>query len=250
MFTKTIDNKPIIQDDKGNNIVDLTRSIFNYNAGNINTYNVVKMTQHYEMRPDMVSYYQYGTIDNTEYILKYTGISNPFSLAEDDILMIPDAQEADTRTQGIQNNTNSETVSEAQVRNYFKFVNKGYKQDTTAYENVKNKKIPSAVKTDTLAGDFIVPYISEDGTAAVTIKNGRMYFGADTGYAVSDVIKASTTNIDEKIQSIIDNTATAMSDTNCMFNGTSLANFVRTNVQNNFANKNVVPQTIADTNNN
>jgi hypothetical protein len=43
------------------------------------------------MRPDLVAISEYGNVDYTEYILKYTGICNPFALDDDDILMIPNA---------------------------------------------------------------------------------------------------------------------------------------------------------------
>ena len=45
------------------------------------------------MRPDLVSFAMYGTDDNTEYILKFSGISNPFTLSDEDILKIPNDQE-------------------------------------------------------------------------------------------------------------------------------------------------------------
>lgn len=240
MFTKTIDNKPSIKDPNGNYIVDLATPIFNENAGEINSYNVVKMTSFFEMRPDLVALNEYSDVDATEYILKYSGISNPFSLYDDDILMIPNRQEADDLTESKkQDNGNNESVQEAQIRNFFRYVNTDYKEDTTSYQNLANKHIPSAVQTptDNLNGNFIVPYISEDGNTAITIKNGRMYFGTDAGFNVTDVIKASTTDVDAKIQAIIDSTATAMSDSNCMYNGTTLANFVRATVVDNFANK-------------
>jgi hypothetical protein len=45
----------------------------------------------------------------------------------------------------------------------------------------------------------MVPYISEDGTTAVTIRNGRMYFGEDSGLNTATIIKSSTSNIDNHI---------------------------------------------------
>lgn len=43
----------------------------------------------YQMRPDLISMAMYGDIDEAEYILKFSGISNPFSLDKDDVLKIP-----------------------------------------------------------------------------------------------------------------------------------------------------------------
>jgi len=47
------------------------------------------------MRADKVAFAEYGTDEYTEYILKYSGVSNPFSIAEDDVLFIPDPGQAE-----------------------------------------------------------------------------------------------------------------------------------------------------------
>jgi len=49
-------------------------------------------SEKYAMRPDLISFAMYGTEDYAEYILKFSGISNPFTLCEDDVLKIPNDQ--------------------------------------------------------------------------------------------------------------------------------------------------------------
>ena len=222
MFTHSIDDKPHIIDDKGNEIVNLAASMFKENAAQIQTYTVKRMSSFFEMRPDLVSNTEYGTPKNAEFILKYSGISNPFSLKDDDILMIPNETEAEARTSDL-GTVNDRKTAETQIRNIFKFANQDYKKDSTPYDNLKKKEIKSGVQNDLESGDYIVPYISEDGTTAVTIRNGRMYFGEDSGLATANIIKASTTNLDKKIQEVIDNTGTALSDANCQYNGLTMA---------------------------
>jgi hypothetical protein len=51
-------------------------------------------SEKYAMRPDLISFAMYGTDEYAEYILKFSGISNPFSLSDDDILKIPNESEA------------------------------------------------------------------------------------------------------------------------------------------------------------
>lgn len=233
MFTHSIDDKPHIIDDKGNEIVNLAASMFKENAAQIQTYTVKRMSSFFEMRPDLVSNTEYGTPKNTEFILKYSGISNPFSLKDDDILMIPNETEAEARTSDL-GTVNDRKTAETQIRNIFKFANQDYKKDSTPYDNLKKKEIKSGVQNDLESGDYIVPYISEDGTTAVTIRNGRMYFGEDSGLATANIIKASTTNLDKKIQEVIDNTGTALSDANCQYNGLTMAQFIRANIIKNF----------------
>lgn len=238
MFQHSLDNKPTIIDDKGNEIVDLCRSMFNRSAAQIESYTVRKMTHFYEMRPDLVANAEYGDTDAAEFILKFSGISNPFTLGDDDILMIPNESEATAKTAAVEKDEDDRDIVEQQVRNFYKFVNQDYKSDSTSYDELKEKEMKSAVVPDTIQGDYIVPYISEDGTSSVTIRNGRMYFGEDSGLNTASIIKTSTTNIDEHIQNIIDSTATALSDKNCMYNGQTLANFVRTQMKNNYNNTN------------
>lgn len=50
-----------------------------------------------QMRPDLIALNYYGTEDGLDIILKYNGISNPYSLEIGQILSIPDKASATTR---------------------------------------------------------------------------------------------------------------------------------------------------------
>lgn len=50
----------------------------------------VVVTEEYAMRPDLISMFAYGTDQYADIILKFNEISNPFSIAEGDIIIIPD----------------------------------------------------------------------------------------------------------------------------------------------------------------
>ena len=79
MFKNTIDNKETIVDKNGNTIVNFVSSIFGKKVVAMNAYNSVRLTEFFQMRPDKVSFNEYGTTDNAEFILKYSGIYNTFS---------------------------------------------------------------------------------------------------------------------------------------------------------------------------
>ena len=214
MFTNTIDKKPTIIDNNGNEIVDLTKSIFSKGATGLNTYQTVKLNDTYQMRPDKVAFAEYGTDEYTEYILKYSGVSNPFSLDQEDVLFIPDPTEAKAQMADIED---TQISIQDQVQTYYKFTNKDFKSDSTSYDNLANKEIPSGrPKSDTTDG-FMVPYISDQGSA-ITIKNGRMYFGTDAGNTTlpEDYAEKLATALDEK----------------CATNGMSLTDFVRASIVN------------------
>lgn len=239
MFTYTIDKKPTITDPNGNNIIDFVTPLFNKNSTDVADYMIRRVdAEKYCMRPDLVSFAMYGDIDGTEYILKFSGISNPFSFDKDDVLKIPNDQQA----YGMMAvNNPDETVNiasiEAEIRNNFKYydpIRNPYNKDGQSYKDLANMKVPSGIidkgKIQNTTGNIMVPYISEDGRTAVKIKNGRVYFGEDSGLniASSDSI-AQAANITSAIQKAINNTATKLSDSNCLYNGTNLADFVRSN---------------------
>lgn len=185
MFEYTIDRKPEVTDRRGNKILDLTKGIFSKSASQISDYEVVHMSDVYEMRPDLVSQVMYGTDAYAEFILKFAGISNPFTLYEDDILLIPNVNQA-TGMMAYNNDEGDQSADTAakmaEIRNFYKFVNTEYKPNRTSYDNLKNTVIPSGViKTDEQPQDYLVPYISEDGRTAITIRNNRVYFGEDSG---------------------------------------------------------------------
>ena len=52
----------------------------------------VEVTEEYEMRPDLISFWAYGTDIYTDVILKANGISNPFGINTGDLILIPDLQ--------------------------------------------------------------------------------------------------------------------------------------------------------------
>ena len=126
---------------------------------------------------------------------------------------------------------------ETEIRNNFKYydpIRNPYNKDGQSYKDLADMKVPSGVidkgKIQNSTGNIMVPYISEDGRTAVKIKNGRIYFGEDSGLniASSDSITQAA-NITTAIQRAINNTATKLSDSNCLYNGTNLADFVRSN---------------------
>lgn len=220
MFGNTIDKKQQIVDPNGNTIIDLTTSIFSPSVRASDTYNVKKLSDKYVMRPDKAAFDEYGKTEDTEFVLKYTGISNPFSLDSNDILVFPD--ETIAKAQMADMAPEVKESKAAQIKNYYKFTNKDYKSDKTSYDNIENLSIPDGTPTAP-SDDYMVPYISEDGEASITIRNGRMYFGEDN--------TTSVTNMDKKIQSLIDSTVSTLSD-KCAINGLSLADFVRASVKN------------------
>ena len=239
MFTNTIDKKKFVTDNNGNQIVDLAASIFSKSAAGLNSYQTVKLTSHYQMRPDKVAFAEYGTDEYTEYILKYSGVSNPFSIDEDDVLFIPDPGQAEAQMQDVED---EKTEIANQVQTYYKFTNTDFKSNSKSYDNLANKVIPKGTPQQTANAGFTVPYISDEGMA-ITIKNGRMYFGTDAGnIAYPGQYTGNGSNIDSQGQyggggniaspeQYAKELATKL-DEKCIVNGMSLTDFVRASIVN------------------
>ena len=75
-------------------VTDLTEPTLkpDYSSVRFNVDRVVEVREEYEMRPDLISYWAYGTDLYTDIILKCNGISNPFSIKEGDIILIPNLE--------------------------------------------------------------------------------------------------------------------------------------------------------------
>jgi len=79
-------------------VTDLTEPTLKPNFANPNFViaRTVIVNDEYAMRPDLISMFAYGTDIHTDIILKFNGISNPFSINEGDLLLIPKLDGAKT----------------------------------------------------------------------------------------------------------------------------------------------------------
>jgi len=74
----------------GERIVELVRGIFDFSAlGGFNQHSVYRVTDDTAMRPDLLSHYIYRNQNLMDYLLKFNGISNPFSLYPGQIIYAP-----------------------------------------------------------------------------------------------------------------------------------------------------------------
>lgn len=200
MFQHTLDSRKEIVDWEGNCLIDLFPSVFDFKSNQIENYNVYKVTENFVCRPDLVSLRYYGTTEKTEYILLYNGISNPFSLDKDDILMVPNPAQADAQMK----NFNSESTSMNQfglnrtlaIKNAYKYISEKKFPKANANLAFDNSNIG-----DTSTKRGLPTYEVDTDAAAVVVRNGRVYFGQNSGLlSASDI---PTANIDAKIEQLV-----------------------------------------------
>jgi hypothetical protein len=167
MQSKILSQKPIFNKN-GVNIIDLTTQVIEYNSEAV-IINIILVDEEMEMRPDLVSYGAYGIVDYWDLILKFNGISNPFSIAKGQYLFIPDLSYI---TSQIKSDTSSVSSSE-KVRNQY------------IDQNKKSNIDPSKVIYDQMLQNLsnqiskynLPPNISEPGKQEITIENGVIYLG-------------------------------------------------------------------------
>jgi len=125
-------------------------------------------------RPDLVSQAAYGISSYWDLILKFNGISNPFSLCEDDILLIP---RLSSMQEQLASNNNDDIIN--QVRDQFKYKDKISKTDKniSIYANKRKemfKKLSN--KTTKPSQEFLPPNMKEDDSSEFNIENGFIKF--------------------------------------------------------------------------
>jgi hypothetical protein len=136
--------------------------------GNYVKYNVYRIPKEFEMRPDLISGAVYNNSLYAEIILKYNGISNPFSIKEGDLILIP----ALDSVLGVIAKPKGSAVDGASIiRNSYKYIDplKIPKTDTS----FSNRQIVGGA-----AEGALPPNISKEGEPQITYRNGRVYFGA------------------------------------------------------------------------
>lgn len=187
MFRNSIDRKPLITKDDGNQIRDITESMFDFRTNNYDNFTVYRVPKDFAMRPDLISQAVYNNTVYTEFILKYNGISNPFSIAPDDIILIPDLDTAKVNTKKRTNDGAAET--ENRIRNYYKYIDptKAPKR-SEQLENFNKRKIkgkPETPSEEERDQGLLPPNMSQPGESQITQRNGRVYFGENVAQSAA-----------------------------------------------------------------
>lgn len=207
MFSKSIDSKKAYTTEDGYKAIDLGETIFTDN--NIYEgigYTIYKISKEMEMRPDLAAMSAYNGEEYTELLLKYNNIQNPFSLAEDDILIIPSSTQIETHTGDIVEEAKEN--ADKLIRNLHNYVDKNKLPDTNGSEK-DNSVIKKTTDIKNLTGNTATRLkeanIAPLGATQIKEVNGRLYFGTDAGMkcaangiSTSDYIKEIIKNSTDK----------------------------------------------------
>lgn len=169
-FTYVIDLKIPIKTADGQEIIDLAAPSMKKNI-EVKVLSYVLVRKEEEMRPDMLTQRYYGSMDNTEMLLKMNGISNPFSLQEGDLIIITDPV---TGRIAMKNNT---VINKGDVRKQYFQPEKEGKPDPRLKTFDKRQRVKPNVKK---AGPALPPNYANPGDKEITIEGGKIVFGGDT----------------------------------------------------------------------
>jgi hypothetical protein len=170
MFLNSLDQKELICKEDGNVIRDLTQSMFTFKTNNYISYQAYRVPAEYAMRPDLIAQSVYNNTINAEFILKYNGISNAFTIGPGDIILIPDLGSA---KDNVKKTGESADSPENKIRLSYKYID-----PTKAPSKDKNA---TAFEDRNLKEGVLPPNIAEEGAKQIVHRNGRVYFGEGVG---------------------------------------------------------------------
>ena len=168
---KTLFQKPESVDRYGDPIIDLSYSTFSFNS-NISIIATGIVTTDLEMRPDLVAKIYYKDISKIDYLLKFNGISNPFSLEAGTIVLIGDETE-------MSNCFSSGKIADpdkkqTDIRTKFFDPNRLSKKDAKRLTLIQQKS-----QTFTNGASNLPPNMADIGSQEIKIKDGVVIFGGD-----------------------------------------------------------------------
>lgn len=81
---------------EGIQMIDFLENNFNvdYSYPNLQIFKVILIKEEHLCRPDLISWDAYDSVDYVDVILKFNQISNPFSMEENDIIVVPSLSSA------------------------------------------------------------------------------------------------------------------------------------------------------------
>jgi hypothetical protein len=160
----TLYNKNSFIKQNGDVIVDLTKASLEYNKP-VKYKSIIIVTYDYVMRPDLIAKATIGDANKLDYILKFNGISNPFSIDVGDILLIPDENEmgAIFKTPDIDDD---DAIKKSKV-------------SIVTITSTKDEKRLAMLQAMANKKDILPPNINKPGDQNIKYKDGKIIFGED-----------------------------------------------------------------------
>lgn len=161
LISKILRKKKVITNSEGKLVTDLVYSTFSFPSNNNS--NIAIVNEYENMRPDLISNRIYADQTKWDAILKYNGISNPFSVQFGDVLHVVPFNTAESVYKSPRDISERGIKTEEPINGILNQETK----DSNRIKNLSNRK-----------GD-LPPNINKVGDKNVKVKDGKLIFGED-----------------------------------------------------------------------
>jgi hypothetical protein len=171
LFIETLRNKPIFK--RGNDIIkDLTSSSLEFSR-DVQVVDAGTVSDEMAMRPDLIARVFFRDANKLDYILKFNGISNPFSIDSGDVILVPDYDDMKGTMKSKKAKDSRESKDE--VTKKFFDPERLSKKDNKRLEylRAKSESMENGSKTN------LPPNFAEPGAQELKIVDGKVIFGDD-----------------------------------------------------------------------
>ncbi len=166
LISKLLRIKNIFTKENGDKVIDLISSTFDFSKSSGISEGYIRIKEEEAMRPDLIAVRIYSEQSNYEALLKYNGISNPFSLAPGELLFAPPYTTIEKMY--VPPKEILEKGVEKKAQNEDKLLAPKTVKDTKRLDALKDK-----VK------EIVPPNVNTAGNKNVKVKDGKVIFGED-----------------------------------------------------------------------
>lgn len=165
LISKILRTKKLFTNLTGESIIDLISATFKYSASP-NSAGTIIVNEYEVMRPDLISDRIYSNYENWDVILKFNGISNPFSLDFGEVLLAPPFNEISTMVSPPINVV--EKGKEPAKKNESKLITPKTPKDKQRLDSIRTK-----------VSEVVPPNFNLTGSKNIKVVDGNVIFGGD-----------------------------------------------------------------------
>ena len=166
---RTLLNKYSISKENGDTLPDITRSSIDTNAlKNVKAPTTLLVDSFTVMRPDLIAHAVYSNQGMTDLLLKYNDISNPFSIYEGQLLLIPNKTDLEKILKTPKKIKDISDIEIDEVETIF-----------IDPKTTQDKKRLELLKKQNKGKEILPSNVNKKGDQNIKIKDGKIVFGED-----------------------------------------------------------------------
>jgi hypothetical protein len=190
ILSKLLRTKRVFTKQNGEKLVDLISSTFKFNSDGSSLGPVLVLPDE-AMRPDRLAQRVYGNSERWDVLLKFNGVSNPFSLDSDTLLLAPADMVFDKML-------SSPTIISEKGNDLFKLNSSSTIKPKTKKDQKRLDSLKKKVK------EITPPNVNMTGESNIKIVNGKVIFGSNISN--SESLNKNNSLTRKRVESQIKNT--------------------------------------------